>query len=171
MVTRTSEKCIACYPLLERGEQPRCVQTCIGKIRLMGWLSKPNEARADNPIDYIVHIKKVALPLYPQFGTEPNVYYIPPIHVPREFLLQMFGPGAERAIAIYRAVHSDPKLLAAFLLFGNTPKIITRYESTDREAIGYNEKGEEVVRVPLQEPFFEREFFDEKLKVYRHNTP
>lgn len=170
MVTRTSEKCIACYPLLEQGEQPRCVQTCIGKIRLMGWLSKREEAKEDNPLDYIVHIKKVALPLYPQFGTEPNVYYIPPIHVPREFLLQMFGPGVEEAIQTYQSIKNDPKLLAAFLLFGNTPQIMTRFEATEKEAIGFNEKGEEVVRVPLVEPFFEREFFDAKQKVYRHNT-
>lgn len=170
MITRTSEKCIACYPLLEKGEQPRCVQTCIGKIRLMGWLSKPGEENPDNPIDYIVRIKKVALPLYPQSGTEPNVYYIPPVHVPREFLLQMFGTGVDQAIQIYRAVRGDKKLLAAFLLFGNTPKIITRFSYTEEEAIGFNEKGEEVVRVPFREPFFEREMFDAKLNVYRHNT-
>ncbi|MBI2346973.1 MAG: dehydrogenase, partial [Deltaproteobacteria bacterium] len=159
MVTRTSEKCIACYPLLEKGEQPRCVQTCIGKIRLQGWLSKPDQARADNPLDYIVHVRKVALPLYPQFGTEPNVYYIPPVHVPREFLHELFGPGVEDAIAAYKAVRHDPKLLAAFLLFGNTPKIITRFTHTEREAIGFNAEGDEVVRVPLTEPFFERPFF------------
>lgn len=170
MVTRTSEKCIGCYPLLEKGEQPRCVQTCIGKIRLMGWLSKPGEEREDNPLDYIVRIKKVALPLYPQFGTEPNVYYIPPVHVPKEFLWEMFGPNADDAIATYRAIKNDPKLLAAFLLFGATPKIMTRYALDGREAVGYNDKNEEVVRVPLTEPFFEREMFDPIQKVYRHNT-
>ena len=37
----------------------------------------------------------IALPLYPQFGTEPNVYYIPPINVPEYFNKQLFGPGAE----------------------------------------------------------------------------
>lgn len=171
MVTRTSEKCIGCYPLLEQGEQPRCVQTCIGKIRLQGWLSKPEEAKEDNPLDYIVHVKKVALPLYPQYGTEPNVYYIPPIHVPRDFLIQMFGPGSDEAIRVYKAVKEDPKLLAAFLLFGNSPKIITKFDHNEKEAIGFNEKNEEVVRVPLTEPFFEREFFDAKREVYRHNTP
>lgn len=171
MVTRTSEKCIGCFPLLEKGEQPRCVQTCIGKIRLQGWLSKLEEAKPDNPLDYIVHIKKVALPLYPQYGTEPNVYYIPPVHVPRDFLLQMFGPYSEEAIKTYKAVKEDPKLLAAFLLFGNTPKTITKFDHNEKEAIGFNENNEEVVRVPLVEPFFEREFFDAKLEVYRHNTP
>ncbi|OGQ45268.1 MAG: dehydrogenase, partial [Deltaproteobacteria bacterium RIFCSPLOWO2_02_FULL_44_10] len=171
MITRTSEKCIGCYPLLEKGEQPRCVQTCIGKIRIQGWLSKPGEEREDNPLDYIVRIKKVALPLYPQYGLEPNVYYIPPVNVPREFLLQMFGPFVDDAIATYRHVKTDKKLLAAFLLFGNTPKIITKYDANDHEAIGYNEQGEEVVRVPLTEPFFERDLFDPQHNVYRHNTP
>ncbi|MBI4223861.1 MAG: dehydrogenase, partial [Deltaproteobacteria bacterium] len=170
MVTRTSEKCIACYPLLEKGEQPRCVQTCIGKIRLQGWLSEPGKEDPNNPLDYIVRIKKAALPLYPQSGTEPNVYYIPPVHVPREFLLQMFGAGVEEAIQTYQTVRSDPKLLAAFLLFGNTPKIITKFEHTNEAAIGFDEKGNEVVRVPFREPFFEREMFDAKLNVYRHNT-
>lgn len=171
MVTRTSEKCIGCYPLLEKGEQPRCVQTCIGKIRMQGWLSKPGEENPDNPIDYIVRIKKVALPLYPQFGTEPNVYYIPPVHVPADFLNQMFGPTAEQAVKTYRAIKEDNKLLAALLLFGNTPQIITRYEALAEEVAGFNEKGEEVVRVPYTEPFFTRDFFDANLGVYRHNTP
>lgn len=170
MVTRTSEKCIGCYPLLERGEQPRCVQTCIGKIRIQGWLSKPEEARRDNPLDQIVYFKKLALPLYPQYGTEPNVYYIPPMNVPREFLLQMFGPQADEAIKTYKAVKNDKELLAALLLFGNTDKIVTRYEYNDVETIGFNADGVEVVRVPFTEPFFERPEFDANQKVYRINT-
>lgn len=170
LVTRTSEKCIACYPLLEKGEQPRCVQTCIGKIRLQGWISKPDQIDEDNPIDYIVYVKKVALPMYPQFGLEPNVYYIPPVHVPEKFLKQIFGPNVNHAIEIYRKVHSDKKLLAALLLFGNTPKIITKFKADEKEAIGYNEQGEEVVRVPYTEPFFERPFFDKEKEVYRINT-
>lgn len=170
IITRTSEKCIACYPLLERGEQPRCVQTCIGKIRLQGWLSKPEKIDPDNPIDYIVYVKKIALPLYPQFGLEPNVYYIPPVHVPEKFLKQMFGPNVKKAIETYRKVHSDKKLLAALLLFGNTPYIITKFKVEGEEAVGFNEKGEEVVRVPFQEPFFQRPFFDKENEVYRINT-
>jgi nitrate reductase beta subunit len=170
IVTRTSEKCIACYPLLEKGEQPRCVQTCIGKIRLQGWLSKPDQIDEDNPIDYLVHVKKVALPLYPQFGLEPNVYYIPPVHVPEKFLKQLFGPNAMDAVNTYRKVHSDKKMLAALLLFGNSPQIITKFKVEKEEAVGYNSKGEEVLRVPFTEPFFQRPFFDEKNEVYRINT-
>ncbi len=170
LVTRTSEKCIACFPLLEKGEQPRCVQTCIGKIRLQGWLSRPDEIKEDNPIDYLVYVKKIALPLYPQFGLEPNVYYIPPVHVPEKFLIQMFGPGVKEAISLYKKVHSDKKLLSSLLLFGNTPQIITKFKVGDEESIGFNEKGEEVLRIPFTEPFFQRPFFDQSNEVYRINT-
>ncbi len=170
-VTRVSEKCIGCFPLIEKGLQPRCVQTCIGKIRLQGFISKPGEAREDNPIDQLVHIKKIALPLYPQYGTEPNVYYVPPVHVPLNFLQQMFGPGVEAAIAAYRNAANDRAALAAMLLFGNSPRITTRYAYTEEETIGYDDAGEEVVRVPLTEPYMVRAAYDARFKAYRYNTP
>ncbi len=96
-LTGTSEKCIACFPKIEQGLQPQCFANCIGKIRLAGYVSSPENANPENPIDYLVHVKKVALPLFPQFGLEPNVYYIPPLHTPPAFLQQLFGPGAEAA--------------------------------------------------------------------------
>lgn len=171
MVTRVSEKCIGCYPLIEQGEQPRCVQTCIGKIRMQGFLSKPGEERADNPIDQIVHIKKIALPLYSQFGTEPNVYYIPPIHVPTDFLHQMFGPGVDKAVEAYKNLKDDKDLLAAFLLFGNSPKTIHTYKREGDFTVGYNDKGEVVTKVPLTEPVYVRPFDDKDHGTFRHNTP
>lgn len=171
MITRTSEKCIGCFPLIEKGEQPRCVQSCIGKIRLQGFLSKPGEENPENPLDYLVRIKKVALPMYPQYGTEPNVYYIPPVHVPREFTQQMFGPGVEQAISTYRSAPNDQQLLAALLLFGNSPQILHRFRAEATETVGFNDKGVEAVRVPYTEPFFARDFFDAKHEAWRHNTP
>ena len=96
-MTGTSEKCIACFPKIELGMQPQCFVNCIGKIRFAGWISKPENAKADNPIDFLVHVKKVALPLFPQFGLEPNVYYIPPLNVPRDFLLQNVWPQRGRS--------------------------------------------------------------------------
>ncbi len=171
MITRVSEKCIGCYPLIEKGEQPRCVQTCIGKIRMQGFLSKPEEAKADNPIDQIVHIKKIALPLYPQYGTEPNVYYVPPVHVPTDFLHQMFGPGVDKAVEAYKNLKNDKDLLAAFLLFGNTPKIIHNYKREGDFTVGYNDKGEVVTKVPLTEPVYVRPYNDKDYGTFRHNTP
>jgi nitrate reductase beta subunit len=171
MVTRVSEKCIGCYPLIEKGEQPRCVTTCIGKIRMQGFMEDLKEPRKDNPIDMIVRIKKVALPLYPQFGTQPNVYYVPPVHVPKDFLYQMFGPNVEETVNIYKNMRDDKELLAAFLLFGNTQKIIHSYRAEKDHAVGYNEIGDEVVRVPYTEPVFLRPHWDEKNQSFRHNTP
>lgn len=171
MVTRVSEKCIGCYPLIEKGEQPRCVTTCIGKIRMQGFMEDAKEPRKDNPIDMIVRIKKVALPLYPQFGTQPNVYYVPPVHVPKDFLYQMFGPTVEETVNIYKNMRDDKELLAAFLLFGNTQKIIHSYKAEKDHAVGYNELGDEVVKVPYTEPVFMRPHWDEKNQSFRHNTP
>lgn len=171
MVTRVSEKCIGCFPLIEKGEQPRCVQTCIGKIRLQGWLNQPAEARKDNPVDQIVHIKKLALPLYPQYGTEPNVYYIPPIHVPKDFLYQMFGPGVDDAINTYKNLKDDRDLLAALLLFSSTPKIIHSYRAEGDFAVGYDEKGNVLAKVPFTEPVYVRPFQDPKSGAVRHNIP
>ena len=171
LVTRISEKCIACFPLIEKGEQPRCVQTCIGKIRLQGFLSKPGEEREDNPIDYIVRIRELALPLYPQFGLEPNVYYIPPVHVPTEFLKQMFGDRVEEAIKTYRNLKKDKKLLGALLLFGSTPKIIHSFKVKGDKVLGYDEEGKKVAEVPFKEPVYIRPYFDKKRKVYRHGIP
>ena len=170
-VTRVSEKCIGCYPLIEKGEQPRCVTTCIGKIRLQGFMEDAKEPRRDNPLDMIVRIKKLALPLYPQFGTQPNVYYVPPVHVPKDFLFQMFGPGVEKSAEIYRNMRDDKELLAAFLLFGNTQKIIHSYKAEEKHAVGYDAAGNEVVRVPYVEPVFVRPHWDETLQTFRHNNP
>lgn len=169
LVTRISEKCIACFPLIEKGEQPRCVQTCIGRIRLQGFLSKPGEEREDNPIDYIVRIRKLALPLYPQFGLEPNVYYIPPVHVPINFLKQMFGNSVEESIKLYRNIKSDEKLLGALLLFGSTPKIIHSFKVKDGKVFGYDQNGNLVAEVPFKEPFYIRPYFDNKLNTHRRS--
>ena len=169
-MTRVSEKCIGCYPAVENGRQSQCTITCIGKIRLNGFLSTPDKAREDNPMDYLIHVAKIAKPLYPQFGLEPNVYYIPPIHVPPAYLTQMFGWGVEEAIKTYRRAKDDTKLLAALLLFGSTPDIIHRYKVEGRYAVGYDESGTEMVRVPLREPIVVRAVYDERHQAYRTNV-
>jgi nitrate reductase / nitrite oxidoreductase, beta subunit len=170
-LTGKSEKCIACYPAVEKGFQTQCVINCIGKIRIMGYIGRYDNPREDNPIDYLVHIKKVALPLYPQFGLEPNVYYIPPVHVPEKFLVQMFGPGVKQAVEAYRNASKDIKLVGILMLQGATDKIIHSFKVEgkigDGVAIGYDEKGQEIVRVPLKEPVIIRREYDEERDVTR----
>ncbi len=168
-MTGTSEKCIGCFPKIEIGEQPQCFVNCIGKIRHVGWVSLPENAREDNPIDYLVHVRKVALPLFPQFGLEPNVYYIPPVHVPRPFLRQMFGPGVDHAIDTYRAAADDPDLAGLLALFGSTPRIVPRWKRTGDDVIGFDEAGAEIVRVPMREPVHIRKAFDFAHGVARGN--
>ena len=154
---------------MERGEQAQCTKVCIGRIRLSGWLHRPDKAGPANPLDYLVHIKKMALPLYPQFGTEPNIYYIPPIHVPEPYLKQMFGPAVKEATQAYAHAHSDETLLGALMIFGSTEQWVSRFKVAKGFASAYDAKGKELVKVPLKEPAFIRPFFDEKLQVYRHN--
>ena len=169
--TLKSEKCISCYPAVEQGFQTQCVANCIGKIRLFGMKSHWSAPRANNPIDYLIHIKKIAVPLYPQFGLEPNVYYIPPINVPDSFNRQMFGPGFSDAIQSYRQAFQDKELIAVLVLMGCTDRIIHSFEVegnvTDGYAIGYDEKGDEIVRVPLKEPVVIRKLKDEERDVHR----
>lgn len=168
-MTGTSEKCIACYPKIEMGLQPQCFVNCIGKIRFAGFISKPEDAKPENPIDYLVHIRKIALPLFPQFGLEPNVYYIPPVHVPLNFLHQMFGPGADKAVQAYRNSPNDMDLAGLLSLFGSTELIVPRWKRQGEEVIGMNEKGVELLRVPIKEPAQILPGFDAKYGVARTN--
>jgi len=172
--TGKSEKCISCYPAIEKGEQTQCVNNCIGKIRMSGFKNKWDEAKEDNPLDYLIHIKKIALPLYPQFGLEPNVYYIPPINVPKEFNRQLFGPGAENAVKLYKKAKEDKKLIGLLMLFGSTDKIVNNFKVESKNnnklegsCIGFNESGKEIVRVPLKEPIVIRKEFDDQRDVHR----
>jgi nitrate reductase beta subunit len=117
------------------------------------------------------------LPLYPQFGTEPNGYYIPPRWVPRGYLYQMFGPGVDQAIEQYSC--PDRELLAVLQLFRAQRQILFKFkiekgpkvaeipvrmpsgeervqELFNDTVIGFNKFGKEVVRVTIDEPVFER---------------
>ncbi len=182
--TRTSEKCIACYPRVEGSDpltngvpmETRCMSACVGRIRLQGlvpinadgtWKEDPT-----NPLYYMIREEQVALPLYPQFGTEPNVYYIPPRWVPRDYLHQMFGPGVDQALDRYQA--PSRKLMAVLQLFRASQTIIFNFEIKegpkirdvnlrgssysiyDDTIIGFDKNGKEAVRVSVQQPFFER---------------
>ncbi len=145
---------------------------CVGKIRMQGlvgidqktgdWADDPQ-----NPIYFLVKKEKVALPLYPQFGTEPNGYYIPPRWVPRSYLHQMFGPGVDEAIERYAAPSRE--LLAVMQLFRAQQAIIARFEIKEGPkvfekkingkpwalfndtVIGYDVNGKEVVRMTVEE--------------------
>jgi nitrate reductase beta subunit len=182
--TRTTEKCIGCFPRVEGRDpqgggvpmQTRCMAACVGHIRLHGLvqLNADGTWKEDrqHPLYYLVHVAKVALPLYPQFGTEPNGYYIPPRWVPREYLRQMFGPGADAAVDRYAT--PDRELLAVLQLFGKDPRMCFRYEIKegpkvfettirgrkfelyDDTIIGYAKDGTKIVETKVEEPLHQR---------------
>lgn len=190
-VTATSEKCVGCYPRIE-GKDPelspngepietRCMAACVGKIRMQGFIRIGKDGRMikdpENPLHFLIQERKVALPLYPQFGTEPNGYYIPPRWVPRPYLVQMFGPGVEQAIEQYLC--PDRELLGVLQLFRTQRHILSRFriekgeKIAEREVampsgakktqeifndtiIGYNTAGVEVIRIQVEEPSFRR---------------
>jgi nitrate reductase beta subunit len=170
-MTGTSEKCIACFPKMEKGAQPQCFVNCIGKIRMAGYISTPDKAREDNPLDYLVHIRKVALPLFPQLGLEPNVYYMPPEHVPLPYLRQMFGPDIDQAVATYRNSREDRDLAALLTLFGCTESVMPRWRRQGDTVIGLAENGKEVVRVPITEPIQILPGYDRAVGAVRTNCP
>jgi nitrate reductase beta subunit len=138
---------------------------------MAGYISTPDDARADNPIDYLVHVRKVALPIYPQFGLEPNVYYIPPVHVPPTFLRQMFGPGVDAAIKTYRNAPNDPDLAGLLALFGSSESVMTRWMRRGEEVVGADDQGTPLVRVLMREPVHVRPSFDKLYQITRVNCP
>src|SRR5262249_8370533 len=123
---------------------------------------------SSTPLYYMVPVAKVALPLYPQFGTEPNGYYIPPRWGPRDYLKQMFGPGVDQALERYS--YPDRELLAVLQLFRRSNRIIYRYEINEGAkiyeatlrggqvtlyndtVIAYGQDGKEIFRTQVEEP-------------------
>jgi nitrate reductase / nitrite oxidoreductase, beta subunit len=153
-VARKAQKCTGCFPLLEEGKQPLCFTGCPGKTRFAGNIEDESE---DNPLWYLVAgPNRMALPLYPQFGLEPQVYYIPPRTVPPEFLAKMFTPDNDVELirkiqSRYREAYTEPKLLGALMLAGATDRLIARYEVRGNDVIAYDARAVELVRVPIEE--------------------
>ena len=102
-----SEKCIFCYPRIEKGLAMACARQCVGRIRWVGY--RDDEA---GPIHLLVDKYKVALPLHPEWGTKPNVFYVPPTsppkfgangsaeaesRIPVAYLEELFGDGVRGA--------------------------------------------------------------------------
>ncbi|MFC6974819.1 4Fe-4S dicluster domain-containing protein [Halomicroarcula sp. GCM10025709] len=63
-------KCSFCTHRLERGEEPACVETCVGDARNMGDLDDP-----DSEVSEMADSSR-AFQLKESEGTDPNVYYL-----------------------------------------------------------------------------------------------
>ena len=110
-----SEKCILCFPRIEQGLPPACAQQCVGRIRFVGFLDDK-----EGQVHKLVNKYKVALGLRTDYGTQPNVYYVPPTESPAKFdangkiiegstrfpieeLEKLFGPEVHGAIKTLKA--------------------------------------------------------------------
>jgi nitrate reductase beta subunit len=106
---QVANKCIFCMPRVEEGIAPACARQCPGRLRFVGYLDY--EA---GPIHKLVQKWKVALPLHPEYGLEPNVFYVPPTspsamdangrptgepRIPIATLEGLFGPRVREALA------------------------------------------------------------------------
>ena len=108
-----SEKCISCFPRLEKGIASACVRQCVGRARFQSYMDD-----VDGPVYKLVKKWKVALPLMPEKGTKPNVFYVPPLsspkfdkngkptdepRIPLAYLKKLFGPEVEGALKTLKA--------------------------------------------------------------------
>ncbi len=114
-----ANKCIFCMPRVEEGVAPACARQCPGRLRFVGYADDE-----EGPIYKLVHKWKVALPLHPEFGLEPNVYYVPPAspsamdakgrptgepRIPMATLEGLFGPRVREALATVGAERNKRK--------------------------------------------------------------
>ena len=120
-----SEKCIFCYPRIEKGLATACARQCVGRIRWIGYLDDVN-----GPIHTLVNKYKVALPLHPEWGTQPNVFYVPPSSPPK------FGKNGEEL--------DEPRVPLAYLesLFGSGVKDALETVKRERRAKAEGKKSE-----------------------------
>ncbi len=113
-VKKVAQKCIFCFPRIEKGVAPACARQCPGRLRFVGYRDDQN-----GPIWKLVEKWKVAVPLHPEFETGPNVFYVPPLNparidangnldfsqprIPTGYLVSLFGPAVVSALEVLHA--------------------------------------------------------------------
>jgi dimethyl sulfoxide reductase iron-sulfur subunit len=66
------EKCTFCVERLDEGLEPMCVEACPALTRTFGDLNDPN-----SEVSRVIR-ERGGVQLRPEFGTNPNVFYLPP---------------------------------------------------------------------------------------------
>jgi len=112
-----ANKCIGCFPRIEKGVAPACVAQCAGRAMHVGFIDDQ-----ESSVFKLVKRFGVALPLHPEYGTEPNVFYVPPV----------LGPRVEMLNGEHTA---DPKISMTQLeqLFGKQVREVLKTLQAERE--------------------------------------
>ncbi len=109
--TSVAQKCIFCFPRLEQGVANACARQCPGRVRFVGYRDDEQGA-----IHKLVDKWKVAVPLHAEYGTRPNVFYVPPMapasydaegnldesvpRIPEDYIRHLFGDAGLSALQI-----------------------------------------------------------------------
>lgn len=128
----TYEMCDFCSSRVDKQYAPVCAKSCPARGMYVGYLDDK-----DSFVHKLVKEYKVALPLRPDYGTEPNVFYIPPFvrpsrlgpdnkptgepDIPIELLRTYFGPDVDGALNTLRQARAkaetgDPSELMDLLI-------------------------------------------------------
>ena len=75
--TGKADKCSACYPRVDRGEMPACVETCLGGARMFGDFNDP-----ESDVSKAIRGRKVTRLITDKVDTGPMVYYLDDIANP-----------------------------------------------------------------------------------------
>ncbi len=150
---KVAQKCIFCYPRIEDTADPAlrggnfCATQCVGRIRWTGY----GEDTTSN-VYKLVEQWGVALQLHPEFGTQPNTYYIPPLsppgfsatgqlnnspRIPISLLATLFGDNCQQTHAqrvnriqeIFDTIQAEQNKVAAGGLSELIDILISRSES------------------------------------------
>ena len=71
MKANVAQKCVFCKDLVDQGEVPACVETCVCYARHFGDLDDPN-----SEVSKLIQARK-GYQLLPDQGANPSVYYLP----------------------------------------------------------------------------------------------
>lgn len=111
---KVAQHCIMCFPRLEEGVAPVCARQCPGRLTFVGFLDDE-----EGPIHKMVNEWGIAVPLHAEYGTGPNIFYVPPLspyrlhedmsidydtpRIPPEYLESLFGPKVHSALATLKS--------------------------------------------------------------------
>ena len=98
---KTADKCSLCAHRLDAGLLPACVETCIGKARIMGDANDPDSAVSR----LLAEAGPAVRVLKPEAGTEPMVFYLglaagTPVEMPGSEILPLGNPGTPGHVRI-----------------------------------------------------------------------